>query len=1024
MRFRFLITLGIGLALVRGTIAQTPTGSIHWNNGDKLPGELMGYQDGHFQWKSDQFSDPLELDSDFIAAVDFPRQMGAAVPVGGFRVETASGDALFGDLISVDDSAIVLASERLGTVRIRREFVREIRQLKHTEVLYDGPRWLDDWTVLKAGRRVAEWEATEHGHLRTEKYGAELYHDLPELEVAEINLVLTWTGKPGFQVDFSAPSELAATRPRPRLSLKSWGTDVVAQSSLATADFQHLLKLNDRESELRLRLVWDNKSGEIVIYGEGSRVLGRVVVEKPQPGVGFGVLVKNRSDDLTLEQIRLSKWNGATGSEDRQPGQGYVRLANGELANETIDLMSVQASEVRLRSGKTLAIADIAVAEFVPTGAREFQPQHIRFSDGSEFSGRIEYVDDATLRVVVPAIEGQLSVKRDGLESIRCFQGRTNEYEFHLTTSVGRLSGNLRPVPESDAVGWAPVGSKYAVRLEVGVEQTIERRASREDGPVLQRGNEVVYLKDNSVLIGDLVAVNGTELTVATPYSGQKQVPVSEVSAAEMMQGTGRVNLDRPEWEFLRSARPLQRSQDRLEVSDPISMRDLSLYHGGKLTFTCSWDDDFVGLLTLHLGTSTKQPRSSVARFTFSQDRLSARCLVNAAASRNLPPIGERRATISLESTDDRLTAWVNGVEAFSTELKDRIEHRGLWIQCGSARGPMFGGDGNQKPRLVIERLRVGDGAGRLGAGFAAAGDVEMLLKLPRNRVKDAPSCVLCSTNGDLLRGDLLLLDGEVCRFQSRYEQVSLPREDVAALVWLGHTDEVTQPRPQDRSLLITLRDGSVFYLQDTRVVDDQIVGQHGLLGECSFPLGNVLKVQNGAVDFQSVASIVNWKLEKTPEPNFIEGELEPGLQSPLIGQTFDDVTIPMLKGGEIRLGDLRGNVVVLDFWASWCAPCIKSLPRMVALTKAFESDQLRFIAVNEEEQKFTIESFVSSRDLQMEVGLDADLTIGRRFNVEALPQTVILDVEGKVARVFIGVPAELHNSVQAAIAELLPPED
>ena len=274
MRHRFLISLFIALVSVRGTDAQTTPGSIQWNNGDKLPGQLIGFQDDHFQWESDQFSDPLELHSDFIAAVDFPRQKATPAPVGGFRVETVSGDALFGDLVSIDESHIVLASDRLGTVRVRRGSIREIRQLKHTEVLYDGPRWLDDWTVLKAGRRVAEWEATEHGHLRTEKYGGELFHTLPELDVAEINLVLTWSGKPGFQVDFSAPSELVATRPRPRLSLKSWGTDVVAQSSLATADFQHLLKLGDRDTELRLRLVWDNKSGEIVIYGEGSRVLG------------------------------------------------------------------------------------------------------------------------------------------------------------------------------------------------------------------------------------------------------------------------------------------------------------------------------------------------------------------------------------------------------------------------------------------------------------------------------------------------------------------------------------------------------------------------------------------------------------------------------------------------------------------------------------------------------------------------------------------------------------------------------
>lgn len=1024
---RLVLGLTLLLALGGAAFADTSEGRLEWNNGDTLVGELTGYRDGFITWTSRQFGSPLEVHSDFIAAFEFPANRDAPKPAGAFRVETSTGDAFFGELTAINDDTLELESARLGTISLRREFVREVRQLRHTEVLYDGPRWLDGWKVLKAGRRVAEWEATEHGHLRTDKYGGELYHDLPELDVAEINLVLKWTGKPGFQIDFSSPADLVATRPRPRLSLKSWGDDVVAQSSLATADFQHLLKLTERQKELRLRLVWDNTTGEVSVHRDGSRVLGRIVVDKPKPGKGFGILVKNRSDDLVVEQIRLSKWNGASGSEDREAGKGYIRLASGKLLNQSIKSLDAEAGTLELDGGRTVDVAELAVAEFIATGKTELQPQHIRFHDGTEFTGTLESLDDDGLRVKVAAVVEPVVAKREGLASVRCFQGRTNEFDFHLVGEGSRLCGNLRPVPKSNALGWAPIGARNAVPFEIGEAQTIERRMGQSDdvaGP--QRGSEVVYLRDNSVLIGDLVGIAKDELTLSTPYTGERTVPVSEVRAAEMLQGTGRVALDGPDWEFLRSSRPLQQSQERLEVGDPVSMRDLTLLHGGKLTFSCAWDKDFVGLLTLHLGTSTKQPRSSIARFTFSNERLSARCLVNAASSRKLPPIPERRATISLESTDTRLTVWVNGIEAFSTDIKQRIEHRGLWLQCGSARGPLGQGDGrgSRKPRLVIERLRVGDGARRLGAGFAAAGDVDMILKLPRNRVKDAPTCVLCSSNGDLLRGDLLELRENQLSFKSRYEQVDMPRSDLAALVWLESPASASSNTPLADSLLITLRDGSVFFLKEPLVEDDQIVGSHPKLQRCSFPLSQVLKIQNSDIAAQSLASIVDWTLEPTPEPKFVDGELEPGTDSPLVGKTFDDVTIPMLDGSSVGLADERGKVIILDFWATWCAPCLRSLPRMASLAATFPADKVRLIAVNQEEMPFTIQAFLASRDLDLEVGLDSNLKLGNRFRVETLPETIIIGPDGVVRRVYFGTPTDLHKSVHEAVTELMVPTD
>ena len=999
--------------------ASSNKGVLHWNNGDMLKGTLLGYEDDYLHFQSDQFGAVVEVHSDFIASLDFKTPIAPVKPKGDFRIETVTGDVFFGALKAIDDQHVDLLSDRSGELKLRREFVREIRQLKHTQVLYDGPRWLDGWKVLKAGRMVSEWNATEHGYLHTKKYGGELFHELPVSDVAEINIVLSWSDKPGFQLDFATPKELVATRPRPRLSIKSWGDDVVAQSAMAATDFQHLLKLADRQKELRLRLLWDNKAGEIAIMGDGGTKLGRVIVKKNQPTEGFGILIKNRSDDLTLEQIRVSKWNGASKSEDQLAGKSYVRLASGKLTPWTELKFDAGSTSLALEDGKTVELSDMAIAEFVPTGSAGFQSHHIRFADGTEFSCKLTAISETYLEAVVPSAFGTLRVKRDNIESLRSFQGRTNEFDFHLVGSGSRLSGNLRPISESDALGWSPIGARKPVPIRVGVDQTIERRMGQVAGPRMHSGTEVVYLRDDSLLIGDVKTIDEKELVFVTPYSTEQAIPLGEVRAVEMLKGAGRVNFASPDWEFMREARPVQRSQEYLEVADPISMRDLGLSHDGKVSFHCSWDEDFVGLLTIHLGTADKQPRNSIARFTFSRDRLSARCLVDSVASRTLPTIPNRRASISLEADDDRLTVWVNGIMAFKAKTKRKIEGQGIWLQCGSAQGPMANKTG-RKAVMTIERLRIGQNASRLGAGFASDEELEMVLKLPRNLAQDAPKTVMCSNNGDLLRGELQSLDSDTIKFASKYEKIAMPRSEVSALVWL-HEDETVNPG--NNSLRMTLRNGSVIHLQNAKVDDETMVGEHSLVKACTIPLREVLKIQNSASEWASLGSMVKWKLEPTPEPKFVDAD-DGGLDSSLVGVDVSSVEIPLLNDDVFRIGDHTDTVIVLDFWASWCAPCIRSLPKMVNLERSYSDGKVKLLAVNQEETKFTINEFLANRNLDMTVGLDTDLSLSRKFLVGTLPQTVLIGRTGKVERVFIGTPTDLHKTLQTAINDLLPPTD
>ena len=147
--------------------------------------------------------------------------------------------------------------------------------------------------------------------------------------------------------------------------------------------------------------------------------------------------------------------------------------------------------------------------------------------------------------------------------------------------------------------------------------------------------------------------------------------------------------------------------------------------------------------------------------------------------------------------------------------------------------------------------------------------------------------------------------------------------------------------------------------------------------------------------------------------------------QFSLIGEPAPKFELAMLDGSRFKLEDYLGKeVIVLDFWASWCAPCIRSLPKMVNLERSYSDGKVKLLAVNQEETKFTINEFLANRNLDMTVGLDTDLSLSRKFLVGTLPQTVLIGRTGKVERVFIGTPTDLHTTLQSAINDLLEPTD
>lgn len=107
------------------------------------------------------------------------------------------------------------------------------------------------------------------------------------------------------------------------------------------------------------------------------------------------------------------------------------------------------------------------------------------------------------------------------------------------------------------------------------------------------------------------------------------------------------------------------------------------------------------------------------------------------------------------------------------------------------------------------------------------------------------------------------------------------------------------------------------------------------------------------------------------------------------------------LEGNAVKLEDLRGKVVLLDFWATWCAPCLAELPNLEKLHEQFGDDGLVILGVSVDAEASAVERFLEQRKIpwrQIAAGDTESNPIARKYNVSAVPSTFLIDKNGKVA--------------------------
>ncbi len=316
---------------------------------------------------------------------------------------------------------------------------------------------------------------------------------------------------------------------------------------------------------------------------------------------------------------------------------------------------------------------------------------------------------------------------------------------------------------------------------------------------------------------------------------------------------------------------------------------------------------------------------------------------------------------------------------------------------------------------------------------------LKRFMTVPRAMKDDPPTHVLIAVTGDHLRCRLVSLDSNSLTVEVGPEVSKIPRARIAQIIWLHDRDwEDQEPLADEQSGApqsefpfqvhgtYGLDHGLTF--QPKSMQDGILSGSSQLLGDCSFDINQVSRLLFG----RNIALRIReyrkdpWTLSLAQYPRVYldaegDGESSVGrMQSPLVGTAAPEISLKDLAGQSFRLSKSRGRIVVLDFWASWCGPCMQTMPLVEKAVAETGEGNVDLIAVNIQEAPGRAQAAVDRLGIGATVALDTDGEVASIYGASAIPQTVIIDRSGIVTHVFVGGGSRFLAEFKAALSAVM----
>ncbi len=1050
-----LVFFGLG-QIANHAFAQEQPAVLTWHNGDALDGRLDSATPSKLVWQSSLFKDDLSINITALESIAFPGKQKYRTTKERFLIQLNNGDRIFANIDHVDSDFVSVSSHRHGSQRLDRASVLGITDLENSESL-EVPI-LENWTSI--GNTKQYWTELADGRLRSTRKDISLAWETELPPTLGIELVVTWEKKLDFVFGFGVPRDKRAIESLPKI--ETWEESIVL---FHEDDFETLFDEFDSSAKrLRLFIAWDNDKNRVKVFNELGKQLCNMQLPAKTRGVKNGIFLANKSGDLTVESLRISK--NANGLNSSQlgvlttKGNSFSGVVKGFDGNNWSVETDGKARDVPTREFSRCVLA-------LP-GSRppveEDSGVVIRYQDGSIVKGELLANQAGSFSIKTAYSRKPVACNQTGMAELLFATGHSaSEKTRHvLYLENSRLQGELMPGTgvSGDVLRWRVVGGENAARLaqadsriELSELQT-KIIASKQP----RQWPDSLCMVNRDVIPCRIIRVDENKVHFES-FTESSSIAHKDVKAIVFgaRQDASKFEVSESTWFFAKDTlENADLSKNQIVVRGPTSFGHNQLMSGNQLDFDLTWKRNTTGIIQLRLFVDQPEAPQGGIPLEFAifdtEFRISERILDGQSRSAMLS-IRKRKVHITLKARNRQILILVDGKPRHTIPLRNqKVTGRGVAFQVKRFENGWMDDEDIEQAKMQITLSNFVGMNNENTVFFQSVNEEKKshALTIPRLRKQNPPKQILCSRSGDLLRGDLIELKDGKLRFKSGLDEFDFSQDVVSSIVWIHAQTEtvVNQKDEKDPGATIAKNaekqvpasDASTPSASHEQIVQlllgqrqritisanawraGKLSGVSTTLGNCQIPITQIKEMRFGSFADQATdVPFADWIAVYAKEPALVgacdtgNGGSE-GSKSPLVGTLAKDFEASLVDSTSLKLSDLRGKIVVLDFWATWCGPCVQAMPEVIGSVKSFASPDVVLIAVNQGEQANTIQDFVERRKWNITPAMDADSKIGKQFNVEGIPQTVIIDGKGIIRFVHVGAAANLKETLIAEI--------
>jgi thiol-disulfide isomerase/thioredoxin len=966
---------------------------LQLRNGDYWAGQLVGPAPTNvIAWQSPALAHPCQFAAAGVGAIHFTDQQLHQAADADLCVELLGGDILFGSLVALGPQQLKLATTQFGVVSIDTTAVARISSRDEASgIEYAGPNGLDQWRevntqgvakgqakqielralgrlVRGAAPPVRQWSTPawreEAGQLVADRPGNPLARDCKVPERCEIEFSLSWQGAGNFRLTFYLDGDEGPALP---IHFQVWNRDLVmVAEGHDRADLALVGNLGDESGRLHATLLVDRPAGRAELFSLEGLSLGQIALPPtadPKPTDTADAIAAAAAKKI--QQAVAARRAAPTPAPTAQSTR-VLRSAPGVTIQNAGGEFRFERLVIRSWDGRLPTQGDSTQVRVVTAEGERLESESIEFDlatgqfllGGGDQSQRVDLTKVAT--VVFPNSQAS----------------RPRPFRITLGDST-RLTGDLRIVDEHNvALECRDVHGLLRVPIDSLSSIVSLELASEQQAPAGKRlGRLVAGGVLSSGRLVDAKRSDNRSSLVWHPWGATAATPLAKGLAGRIefrdLEKLALADEARARREAAQQIQQQRRAAAQVQAQQP------------------------QGLFGFLFGGGSSRPAPP-------EPAEAGAAAANKPLAGTMYLAGGERIPCTIKSVDDSSVTFESSITAASVVPRDRML---MW---------------ERDEESALDKL---DPLKR-----------ERLFVLPRVQRNNPPTHVIESTGGDFLRARLVGIDGDDVVVEVRLETKQIPASTIQRIVWLDTEpagDQAAEPaaNQSDTPVLAVCRGSLQLAMVPHEYAGDTLLGTSDLLGACKVGLGevDVLYLGDEIAKHARASKLAAWKMTEAKDPKFMSedaaaGDGTPGLESPLVGQPAPPFKLQTLDGKNFELDDLRGQVVVLDFFANWCGPCVQAMPQVEAVADELADRGVKLVAVNMQEDADSVRGLLARLEIEPIVVLDIDGATAQKYQVSAIPQTVIIDRDGKVARLFVGGGPQFVADLRTALQAVLDP--